>query len=322
MVEVEEGGLGALEQHVLADLEGLVHEVDRVRHVGLHPRREVVEVHRRDLVHRGRELVVDLGEHRCLVLEHQRELLAEDLRVVEVLHPQAHPRRLVGVGRADPALGRAERVLAEVSLGHPVDELVVGEDEVRVARHLQPRAVDASVLEHGDLVEEHLRVHHHPVADHRGDVGVEHSARDELQREGLAIDDERVPGVVAALVAHHQVHLLGEEVGEPTLALVAPLGPDDDRRRHEGRRYLTVETALSDVLTAPATLVRSARVTGDDEALLALVDEHGGPVDDLALEERGGEPVGHLALDHPLEGPGAEGGVVPFTRRARRGPRR
>ena len=108
-----------------------------------------------------------------------------------------------------------------------------------VARHLEPRAVDAPRLEHRHLVEEHLRVDHHAVADDRGDVAVEHAARDQLQGEGLAVDDERVPGVVAALVAHHQVHLLGEEVGEPTLALVAPLGPDDDRRRHEGRRYRT-----------------------------------------------------------------------------------
>ena len=35
VVEVEERGLGALEQHVLPGLERLVHQVDRVGHVGL-----------------------------------------------------------------------------------------------------------------------------------------------------------------------------------------------------------------------------------------------------------------------------------------------
>ena len=42
----------------------------------------------------------------------------------------------------------------------------------------------------------------------------------------------RVAGVVAALVADDQLHLLGQEVGELALALVTPLGPDDDGCRH------------------------------------------------------------------------------------------
>ena len=40
MIEVEEGGLRALEQHVLAGLERLVDEVDRVGDVGLQPGRQ------------------------------------------------------------------------------------------------------------------------------------------------------------------------------------------------------------------------------------------------------------------------------------------
>ena len=91
-----------------------------------------------------------------------------------------------------------------------------------------------------DLGQQHRRVDHHAVADDRGDVVVEDSARHQLESEGLAVDDDRVTRVVAALVADDQVHLLGDEVGELALALVAPLGADDDRRRHgasfKGRR--------------------------------------------------------------------------------------
>jgi hypothetical protein len=39
-----------------------------------------------------------------------------------------------------------------------------------------------------------------------------------------------VPGVGAALVAHHPVGALGEHVDQLALALVAPLGADDDER--------------------------------------------------------------------------------------------
>ena len=87
-------------------------------------------------------------------------------------------------------------------------------------------------LEHVELGDEHRRVDHHAVADHRGDVRVEHAARHQLQREHLAVDHDAVAGVVAALVAHDQVALLGQVVGEAALALVTPLGADDHRARH------------------------------------------------------------------------------------------
>jgi hypothetical protein len=41
-----------------------------------------------------------------------------------------------------------------------------------------------------------------------------------------------VTGVVPTLIADAQRGFLGEIVGEPTLALVAPLGPDNYRPRH------------------------------------------------------------------------------------------
>ena len=45
--------------------------------------------------------------------------------------------------------------------------------------------------------------------------------------------DDRVAGVVAALVAHDHGDLLGEEVGGLALALVAPLEADDHGGRHQ-----------------------------------------------------------------------------------------
>ena len=167
MVEVEEGRLRALEEHVLTGLERLVHEVDRVGDVRRQPRGQLAEVDVGDLVDRRRELVVDLGQHGAALLEHQPELLPEDLLVVEVLHAQADAGGLVGVRRPDAAAGGAERVLAEVPLGEPVHQLVVREDQVGVARDLDLRAVDAPALEHVDLGEEHRRVDDDAVADDR-----------------------------------------------------------------------------------------------------------------------------------------------------------
>ena len=170
--------------------------------------------------------VVHLGQDGVLLLERHVELLAEDLGVEEVLDPEADPGRLVGVGRADAALGRPQGVLAQEALGHPVELLVVRHDQVGVAAHHQAAGVDALGGQAVELVEQHGRVDHHAVADDRRDVVVEDAARDQLEGEGLAVDHDAVAGVVAALVAHDHVHLAGQEVGELALPLVAPLGPD------------------------------------------------------------------------------------------------
>ena len=56
--------------------------------------------------------------------------------------------------------------------------------------------------------------------------GVEDPGGDQVELELLAVADDRVAGVVAALEAHDRVGALGEQVGDLALALVAPLGAD------------------------------------------------------------------------------------------------
>ena len=82
-------------------------------------------------------------------------------------------------------------------------------------------------VERVQLGQEHPGVDHHPVADHRRDVGIEDTGGDELQGEGLTVDHHRVPGVVAPLVADDHLHVTGQQIGELSLTLVAPLGPHD-----------------------------------------------------------------------------------------------
>ena len=54
----------------------------------------------------------------------------------------------------------------------------------------------------------------------------------ELEGVALTADHDGVAGVVAALVAHDVAVLLGEQVDDLGLALVAPLGADDDGDGH------------------------------------------------------------------------------------------
>ena len=84
----------------------------------------------------------------------------------------------------------------------------------------------------GDLLGQHLRVDHHAVADRADLARVEDPRRDQVELEGLAVADDRVAGVVAALEADHEVGLLGEQVDDLALALVAPLGAHDHQTGH------------------------------------------------------------------------------------------
>ena len=69
------------EHDLAAGVEGLVHQPDRVADHRPEGGCDLVEVLGGDLVGIEREAVVDLGEDRVLLLQHDVELLAEDLRV-------------------------------------------------------------------------------------------------------------------------------------------------------------------------------------------------------------------------------------------------
>src|SRR5262249_4323086 len=62
---------------------------------------------------------------------------------------------------------------------------------------------------------------------------------DEMQDRLLAADHQRVAGVVPALEAHHTLGVVGEPVDDLALALVAPLGADDDYVLTHAYRCLT-----------------------------------------------------------------------------------
>ena len=156
----------------------------------------------------------------------------EGAGIEHVTGPQADPPSLVGVRRADALERRADLVVAAHRLGDGVVRLVPREDQVGPARHLQALARHAAGLQRVELGEQRRQVDDDTVADHRHDVVVEDAARDQLQGVAVAADDDGVAGVVATLVAHDVAVLLGQQVDDLGLALVTPLGADDDGDGH------------------------------------------------------------------------------------------
>ena len=186
----------------------------------------------------GHRVEVELGrlgvrpQHQALGLHRRVDLLAQDVLVEQVLHADAEPGRLVGVAGSDAAPGGADLELAELRLALLVEQLVVRHDQVRVGRDAQAAEVDPAPAQLVDLGAQHHRIHHHAVADRAELARVEDPGRDQVELERLAFTDDRVAGVVAALEADHEVGLLGEQVDDLSLPLVAPLGADDHHSWH------------------------------------------------------------------------------------------
>ena len=231
MVDVEQRPVRPLEQHLLPLPDRAVDEQRRVGQVRPQPLR-VALVAGRQLLELDRLDAVHAIQPDVLLGQRHLDLLAEDLRVEQVLQPDPEPVGLVGVGGADAAAGRADLELPEPPLTRLVERQVPGHDHVGVAGQPDEVGGDPARLEALELLDEHARVDHAAGADHAF-LAPEDPRGHVAELEGLAAGDDRVPGVRAAVVAADEIRVAGEQVDDLPLALVAPLRPDDHGRGHE-----------------------------------------------------------------------------------------
>src|SRR5262249_10874690 len=119
-----------------------------------------------DLLDVERLEAVDALEPDVLLRHGELELLAQDLRVQQVLHADADARRLVGVRRPDPAPRRPDLQAAETTFARTVERDVPRHDQVRVPRDEQEAArLVAPGLELVELRDEHPGIDDAPGPD-------------------------------------------------------------------------------------------------------------------------------------------------------------
>ena len=102
---------------------------------------------------------------------------------------------------------------------------------MRVAREADCLGRDAAPLEVVELFDEDAGIDDAAGAEHAL-LAPEDARGHVLELVGLAVGDDRVAGVGTALVAAHEVGMLGEQIDDLALALVSPLRADDDCRGH------------------------------------------------------------------------------------------
>ena len=94
---------------------------------------------------------------------------------------------------------------------------------------------NAARLQSVDLPNDAGRVERHSAGDNAGDVVAENAAGNEGELPGLAVGDDGVAGVGAALVADDDRMIFGENIDEFAFGFVAPLQTDNTCAGH-GRR--------------------------------------------------------------------------------------
>ena len=232
MVDVEQRALRALEQDALA-LAAL--EVEQPPHrfgVGQQLRRQ-----RGQLLQDCRAvdfLQIEAAAQRVVMRQQPVDLVRQRIEIGEIHQPDRAAADLVLIGRADAAPRGADRGDRVGGFAERIELAMQRQDQRDVFGDAQIFRADgdALALQLGDLVEERLRIDHHAVADHRQFRRPQHARRQQRQLVGLAVDDQGMAGIVAALEAHDDVGLLRQPVDDLALPLVAPLGADDDNIGH------------------------------------------------------------------------------------------
>jgi hypothetical protein len=108
---------------------------------------------------------------------------------------------------------------------------MVGENDVSAIADEQV-AVDVYALsaQRIDFPHERERIEYNTVADYATAAVAQYSAGNKLKDELLSLDGYGVPGIVSAGVSRDYLEPLGEDVNDFALALVAPLGSDNNGR--------------------------------------------------------------------------------------------
>ncbi len=94
--------------------------------------------------------------------------------------------------------------------------------------------VDALPFEFADFFLQRGRRQHDAIADQAQHAFAQDAGRDQVQHRLLALDDERVAGVVAALETRDGADAFGQQIDDLAFAFVAPLrAENDDRLTHD-----------------------------------------------------------------------------------------
>ncbi len=172
----------------------------------------------------ARKRAVEILGHGAPAFEIRIELAAQPVGVEQVAHPNAAPRDFVFVAGADPSLRRSDRAV-RLLLAELVDQLVVGQHDVRALTHEKPALRPDTALTQGlDFFQEHAGIDDRALADDALGLLMKDPGRDQMKNLLLAADHQGVARVCTTGISNDEVGVWGVQVDDLAFALVPPLG--------------------------------------------------------------------------------------------------
>ena len=169
-----------------------------------------------------------------ILLHRQDELcfLPNEFRFKDVSRSESISCDLVLICRSDTFFGGSDRILASVDLLGTIQFLVVVLNEMCSVGY--PESIDgkAGISNLFDLLGHVIHVDNDAVADDRQFAFSKDSRWKKVQFEDVVTDDYRVTCVVPALETDDCIRILCKIICDFPFAFIAPLGPDNSKRRH------------------------------------------------------------------------------------------
>ena len=159
-----------------------------------------------------------------------RNLGAQEFRLEKIAGAHADAGGLVFIAGADAPAGGSYFLPGARAFPRLVQAFVVGHDDLGFVADFQPVRPHIQAPRHQGVhfLAEDLRVQHHAVADEAEGSGVQNAGRDKMQRVFLALDDDRVSGVVAPGEPHDHLGRGRQQIDNFALAFIAPLRADNN----------------------------------------------------------------------------------------------
>ena len=181
-------------------------------------------------------------ELQLLVLDREVFLQAarELVFIHEVADADADAVVTIYVAWADAAVRRADFALAASLVTETIHEAMIGQHDMSAVRDADTAEVDATRGEIVHLLQHDFRIEGHAVAHDAMRTLIEDARRHEAKLVCLAIDDDRMAGIAAALIAHDRVGLLCQVVDNLALAFIAPLRTGNYYCRHKPSPLLSL----------------------------------------------------------------------------------
>lgn len=159
------------------------------------------------------------------------DLLLQNFRVNQVVHADTDTLVLVGVARTDASAGGADvhaGLLCLELLGQLVEQSVPRHDDVCAGVDAEIIAGYAALVHVLYFLKQHCGVNNNTAAYKAEGLGVQDTGGKQVQLVNLVAVNHSVACVVSAAGTYYDISLCSHDVDDLALALVAPLGADNN----------------------------------------------------------------------------------------------